>query len=285
MKHVRDEPQPPSTVNPDVPPPLDAITLKCLAKNPENRYQTANELATDLGRFRRGEPVSATPVLAAGAATQVVPRTGGTETLPVAAATKERQPWRTAMIVTAIVVVLALLSFFLVRVLQPSEPLVVVPNVNGKLASAACDQLVQQHLKCDRTTKQTDPDVQKGYVISFSPTGSVPEGTTINLVVSLGKPQKFVPNVVCLPYSEARSELEAAGFQVIRAGTDTNAACPTPNMVARQDPASPDGQTKKAEGSVVRLFTVPTPTPTPSPSATTPSPSPTASESPSPSPT
>jgi beta-lactam-binding protein with PASTA domain len=103
--------------------------------------------------------------------------------------------------------------------------------------------------------------------------------------VSLGKPQKFVPNVVCLPFSEARTELEAAGFTVIRAGTDTNADCPTPNMVARQDPASPDGQTKKAEGSVVRLFTVPTPTPTPSPSATTPSPSPTETGSPSPSPT
>ena len=38
----------------------------------------------------------------------------------------------------------------------------------------------------------------------------LPEGTTIELVVSSGKPQKFVPNVVCLSFSEARTELEAA---------------------------------------------------------------------------
>ncbi len=185
----------------------------------------------------------------------------------------------------AIVLVVALLAFFLVRALQPEEPLVAVPNVTGKLASAACDQLEQLHLKCDRSTKQTDPAVPKGNVISYSPTGSVPEGTTIELVVSSGKPQKFVPNVVCLSFAEARTELEAAGFTVIRAGSDTNKDCPTPGMVARQDPASPDGQTKAAEGSVVRLFTVPEPTPTPSPTTPSPSPSPTETESPSPSPT
>jgi serine/threonine-protein kinase len=288
MKHVRDEPAPPSSVNPDVPPPLDAITLKAMAKNPANRYQTANEMAADLERFRNGQPVSATPVMGAVAATQVVPRAGGTEALPPTrsgTAANDRQPWKIALIVTAIVLVVALLAFFLVRALQPEEPLVAVPNVTGKLASAACDQLEQLHLKCDRSTKQTDPDVPKGNVISYSPTGSVPEGTTIELVVSSGKPQKFVPNVVCLSFSEARTELEAAGFTVIRAGSDANKDCPTPGMVARQDPASPDGQTKAAEGSVVRLFTVPEPTPTPSATTPSPSPSPTETESPSPSPT
>jgi serine/threonine-protein kinase len=284
MKHVRDEPEPPSVANLDVPPPLDAITMKCLAKNPANRYQTANELAADLGRFRAGQPVSATPVLAAGAPTQVVQRAGGTEALPPTQAPKERNPGRIALIVIGIVLAVGLLAFFLVRALQPEEPLVAVPDVTGKLASAACDQIEQLNLKCDRSEKQTDPEVPKGNVISYSPTGQVPEGTTIRLVVSSGKPQKFVPNVVCLPFAEARAELEAAGFTVIRAGTDTNKDCPTQGMVARQDPASPDGQTKRAEGSVVRLFTVPQPTPTPSPTPS-PSPSPSPTESPSPSPT
>jgi eukaryotic-like serine/threonine-protein kinase len=285
MKHVRDEPAPPSSVNPDVPPPLDAITLKALAKNPSNRYQTASELASDLERFRNGQAVTATPVMAGAGATQVISRAGGTTALPPTTEPEqrgERDPWKIALIVTAIVLALGVLGFFLVRALQPETPLVTVPNLNGQLASAACDQLQQMHLKCDRSQKQTDPTVAKGKVISYSPTGEVPEGTTIQLVVSTGKPQKFVPNVVCLPFSEARTELEAAGFQVIRAGTDTNKDCPTPNMVARQDPESPDGQTKAAEGSVVRLFTVPQPTPTPSPS---PSPSPTPTESPTPTPT
>src|SRR5437899_2878717 len=289
FKHVREEPIPPSRANPDVPPPLDATVMKCLAKNPANRYQTAQELAADLERFRGGRPITATPVLAADQRTQVVPRAkGGTQVLPRAAAhdaRDARRPWNIALIVGAIIVVIALIAFFLVRLLSPSQPLVKVPDVTGQLASAACDQITHLHLKCDRSTRQTDPNVPKDNVISYSPTGSVPEGTTIHLVVSSGREQRFVPNVVCETVDAAKADLRAQGFVPIRAGNASNPACPTPGMVAEQFPPSPDGKTKRPVGSTVRLYVVPQPTPTPSPSPTTPSPSPTQSESPSPSPT
>jgi eukaryotic-like serine/threonine-protein kinase len=274
MKHVRDEPAPPSRANPDVPPPLDAIVLKCLAKNPENRYQTAQELAADLSRFRAGRPVTATPVMAAAAATQVVPRAEGTQ---VMATTTEEQDsgraWRIAFIVGGIVVALGLIAWFLISSLSPTETKVRVPDVTGQLASAACDQIEAQHLKCDRTQKENSDTVDKNFVISYDPTGEVPQGTTIHLVVSSGKKQVFVPNVVCLTYSEAQNELQSAGFTVVRGGTAPNKACNTPGMVAKQDPASPNGQTKAPEGSVVRLFTVPqatTPPPTTPPPTTPP---------------
>ena len=147
------------------------------------------------------------------------------------------------------------------------------------------DQITQLHLRCDRSTRQTDPNVPKDNVISYSPTGSVPEGTTIHLVVSSGREQRFVPNVVCETVDAAKADLRAQGFVPIRAGNASNPACPTPGMVAEQFPPSPDGKTKRPVGSTVRLYVVPQPTPTPSPSPTTPSPSPTQSESPSPSPT
>jgi serine/threonine protein kinase/WD40 repeat protein len=53
------EPQPPRRLNPKVPPDLEAVVLKCLEKDPARRYGSAAELALDLGRWRRGEPVSA----------------------------------------------------------------------------------------------------------------------------------------------------------------------------------------------------------------------------------
>ena len=53
-KVVHTEPVPPSRMNPSVPPALEAVILKCLAKAPAARYQTGEELARDLGALRGG---------------------------------------------------------------------------------------------------------------------------------------------------------------------------------------------------------------------------------------
>ncbi|MCA1715540.1 MAG: Stk1 family PASTA domain-containing Ser/Thr kinase [Actinobacteria bacterium] len=59
LKHVNEPPRSPREANPEVSEPLDAITLKLLAKNPENRYASAAELADDLERVRSGLPPAA----------------------------------------------------------------------------------------------------------------------------------------------------------------------------------------------------------------------------------
>ena len=62
-QHVREDPRPPSDINRDVPPDVDAIVLKALAKNPLNRYQSAQEMRADVLRAAAGRPVLATPVM------------------------------------------------------------------------------------------------------------------------------------------------------------------------------------------------------------------------------
>jgi serine/threonine-protein kinase len=81
-KHVQEQPRPVTALNPSVPPPLEAIVARLLAKSPDHRYPAAEDVRADLRRFREGQPLvgvfqgAAGAAGAAGAPTGVAPVTG-----------------------------------------------------------------------------------------------------------------------------------------------------------------------------------------------------------------
>src|SRR5688500_12380441 len=124
-KHVQETPVPPRELDPSLPSSLEAVTLKALAKNPANRYASADDFAADLRRFREGREVLAEGVLAppadyttmvsaqAGESTRAVSTAGPgtTVTSTVHDMSQEAPPKRSsAMFIVVLVVLLALLA-------------------------------------------------------------------------------------------------------------------------------------------------------------------------------
>ncbi|MFF5449014.1 Stk1 family PASTA domain-containing Ser/Thr kinase [Streptomyces sp. NPDC012888] len=65
-QHVREEPQPPSNFDPEITPEMDAIVLKALVKDPDYRYQSADEMRADIEACLDGQPVAATAAMGVG---------------------------------------------------------------------------------------------------------------------------------------------------------------------------------------------------------------------------
>ena len=223
-KHVKEDPVPPSRLNPDVPESLDAVVMKSMAKNPANRYQTADELRADLERARRGLPTLATPLMP-GDATEVVTSPAGPGETAVMTGVppgeeeegRRRRPWLVALSVLLALAALGLAAFFLVRSLLPAPPQFVrVPDVVGQPEEEAVVTLENAGFQVPEPDRQFDPEVRRGLVISQTPAADerVQEGTEVQLVISRGPPPEAIPNVVGLTEDEAAATLEEAGFEV-----------------------------------------------------------------------
>jgi serine/threonine protein kinase len=228
-QHVREDPVPPSERNPALSPELDAVVIKALAKNPDNRYQTAADMRTDLIRVHSGEQpeapkvftdaertslISATPSNGRAQPTDRIPATHQPTYVPP----KERNPaigrW------FAVVAVLAVLTVVVTVVLNfvggnPRD--VQIPDLKGQAYDDAVVSLQNLGFK---TTRQNNPDstIRPGFVISTDPAANTAAARDdqITINVSSGPQQAEVPDVTKLIPSEAERKLKDAGFDNVR---------------------------------------------------------------------
>ncbi len=219
-QHVREDPVPPSTYDPDLPPldasNLDSLVLKAMAKNPANRYQSADELREDLLRAVAGQQVQATPVLRADERAAVG---GATVTAP-------RRSMKPFWIIYALVLLLAALGsgLFAHAQLKNDSGLIKPPNVVGLPQNAAISQLATFGLKVERVVGTFSPK-PVGTVIEQNPDAnfSTRPGTTVDLKISVGTERAQVPQVVGLSQTDAQADLATIGLTLAVQTRDANA--------------------------------------------------------------
>jgi eukaryotic-like serine/threonine-protein kinase len=218
-KHVREDPRLPSEVAPEVPSELDAVVMKAMAKNPANRYASASEMAEDLERAIRGEPVLATPILP-GTDTQVIRRTHeGTAVLP-APIREEEEPGRGRRTLVGILLALlilgglGLLLYFLANSLVGGAKTVKVPNVKGENIEAARLELRNRNLVSEIDFKASDTPQNQVISQDPKPGTKVDENSTVHLVVSGGPQTVTVPDITGKTEEEARDLLKGAKLKL-----------------------------------------------------------------------
>jgi eukaryotic-like serine/threonine-protein kinase len=218
-QHVREEPAPPSRLNPDVPPVFDAIVMKALAKNPDHRYGSATDLRADLAAFRAGRATVAetmvnVPAYADGTRVVEATRVAGATPLPPGAVPGRRSGAYIALLLV-LLGVLGVLLFLLYRQFAggTTSGTVVVPNVVTRPVTEATRTLSDLGLKPVVDDVAND-QVQPGYVFGQDPKdgAKLNKGDPVTLKVSAGAPKVTVPNVVGLNVDDARDQLNGAGL-------------------------------------------------------------------------
>jgi beta-lactam-binding protein with PASTA domain/predicted Ser/Thr protein kinase len=247
MKHLSEPPKPPSELRPEVPHDLDLVVLRALAKDPSDRYHSAQEMDADLQRVLQGLPIgdetaaAATAVLAgagamATAPTSVIARPpSGTPpgrpappgaTPPAGYYGYEGPPRRRRPIWPWVLSVLLLIAagvaawFAYTKIQQQlnnSKP-VPVPNVIDLRVELAKTKLTE-HGFVPKVISSTSDTVPKGVVFEQSPiAGSkLAKNNPVQITVSTGPPQVQVPNVIGKNRDDAVATLTNAGltYQVV----------------------------------------------------------------------
>ncbi|MFH9615289.1 Stk1 family PASTA domain-containing Ser/Thr kinase [Streptomyces pratensis] len=283
-QHVREEPQPPSNFDPEITPEMDAIVLKALTKDPDYRYQSADEMRADIEACLDGQPVAATAAMGAagyggydayghdqpttalratdpnGAQTSMLPPVNpddggyGYDDRP---GRRRQKKSNTSTILLVVAGILVLIGAILIGryIFSSSEDAgggkVDVPNMIGSTVENAQTLAENAEVILKVGSKEPCEGQEKDKICSQTPSAEgdaqMAVGETVTVVVSTGAPKVEVPDVLEKSEDSARKKLEDEGFTVKVEAVESEA---TPGTVTKQDP---EGGTKVEKDSEVTI--------------------------------
>ncbi|MFD9880380.1 Stk1 family PASTA domain-containing Ser/Thr kinase [Streptomyces alboflavus] len=280
-QHVREEPQAPSVFDGEITPEMDAIVLKALTKDPDYRYQSADEMRADIEACLDGQPVAATAAMGAvgygghpddQATAMLRPQHGGpghgqTSMMPPVnpddgydeggrrGRGQKKSNTSTILLIAAGVLVLVgaiLIGKWAFSGGSGTSDDKRAPNFVGETLKEARESAKNVDLEIAVSERKTCEKYPKGEICSQDPgaDAKVEKGDTINVVVSTGAPKVAIPSVLGLDEDEATEKLEGSKYQ-LRVETKQRISTETEGKVLEQDPVT---GTEVQKGSTVTLF-------------------------------
>lgn len=224
VQHMNAKPVPPHEKNPEIPLELERITLKAMSAELSERYQSANELLSDLEAFIH------TPVTIDGESADYE----NPDVKPVRSSTElSRERYRLrrrrsdvvsfmsgtfGLLVLAVALFVFLWNFWLKDVFSPAER-IALPNFEGSNYESIINNTELSSMYKFNVIYISDDSVEPGIVISQSPAAGrsmmvTPSGIEVDLTVNAGVSLTSVPDVLNTDYRDAMRNLRAAGFNV-----------------------------------------------------------------------
>ena len=219
LKQVSEAPRRPSAINPNVPPALDAVVMRALAKDPDARFKDADAFLRALDAAEkapdtpRAEDTAAFAVVSPEGVAEVPGEEEDDDDQDQWERERRRRRWRWLIAALLAAGVAALVAFALTR---PSD--VAVPDVIGQDVEAATQSLENQgfevKIEAVPSAAPRNQVVEQDPIPTSRGGGKAEEGSTVTLSVSSGPAIVAVPPVAGLTAAEATKRLERAGFKV-----------------------------------------------------------------------
>lgn len=232
LKHMQEEPEAPSKINPNVPESISKIIMKAMQKDPNLRYSSATEMKQDLEKALKDPDAViattdsfATQRIDLGKYKHERKEEKKDDDKKVTVFTKIKDYLNKHKFIKGLAIAIALILVFILSMVitfavsdAKKVKNVQIPNFTGLTFEEAKQEAEKYKLKVEVEEEKYDVEIEEGKVISqkppYQPSYTVKEKSTVKLTISKGQEIVTVPKVVGETKDDAVNKLRELGFDV-----------------------------------------------------------------------